>query len=56
MPTTNANTDSTLRSGNSIQTTAGWIRDGLKDRCITRDLKWGTPVPAEGFEDKVSTN
>jgi methionyl-tRNA synthetase len=40
-------------SGNSIQTTAGWLRDGLKERCITRDLKWGTPVPAEGFEDKV---
>ena len=22
-------------------------------RCITRDLKWGTPVPLAGFEDKV---
>ncbi|KAK4312772.1 hypothetical protein Pmani_015786 [Petrolisthes manimaculis] len=30
-----------------------WLRDGLKSRCITRDLKWGTPVPKEGFEDKV---
>ena len=30
-----------------------WLRDGLKPRCITRDLKWGTPVPLEGFEDKV---
>ncbi|XP_069826472.1 methionine--tRNA ligase, cytoplasmic [Dendropsophus ebraccatus] len=30
-----------------------WIRDGLKPRCITRDLKWGTPVPLEGFTDKV---
>ncbi|CAL4114414.1 unnamed protein product, partial [Meganyctiphanes norvegica] len=30
-----------------------WIRDGLKPRCITRDFKWGTPVPKEGFEDKV---
>lgn len=30
-----------------------WVRDGLKARCITRDLKWGTPVPLEGFEDKV---
>ncbi|EHB13062.1 Methionyl-tRNA synthetase, cytoplasmic [Heterocephalus glaber] len=30
-----------------------WLRDGLKPHCITRDLKWGTPVPLEGFEDKV---
>ncbi|KAM5334315.1 methionine--tRNA ligase, cytoplasmic isoform 1-T1 [Glossophaga mutica] len=30
-----------------------WLRDGLKPRCITRDLKWGTPVPLEGYEDKV---
>lgn len=32
-----------------------WLRDGLKPRCITRDLKWGTPVPLVGFEDKVKT-
>jgi len=25
----------------------------LKPRCVTRDLKWGTPVPLEGFTDKV---
>lgn len=30
-----------------------WLRDGLKPRCITRDLKWGIPVPLEGFENKV---
>ncbi|XP_069762387.1 methionine--tRNA ligase, cytoplasmic isoform X2 [Narcine bancroftii] len=30
-----------------------WIRDGIKPRCITRDLKWGTPVPLQGFTDKV---
>ncbi|MBI4214474.1 methionine--tRNA ligase [archaeon] len=22
-----------------------WLRDGLEDRCITRDIKWGVPVP-----------
>uniref|UniRef100_A0A2K5YZ95 methionine--tRNA ligase n=1 Tax=Mandrillus leucophaeus TaxID=9568 RepID=A0A2K5YZ95_MANLE len=33
--------------------TRSWLRDGLKPRCITRDLKWGTPVPLGGFEDKV---
>ena len=30
-----------------------WLNDGLQDRCITRDLKWGVPVPKEGYEDKV---
>ncbi|XP_014475977.1 PREDICTED: methionine--tRNA ligase, cytoplasmic isoform X2 [Dinoponera quadriceps] len=30
-----------------------WLRDGLKPRCITRDLKWGIPVPVNGFENKV---
>lgn len=41
-------------STNSRQITGAWIKpDGLKPRCITRDLKWGTPVPLEGFEDKV---
>ena len=38
---------------NAIQITNAWIRDGLQERCITRDLKWGIPVPKEGFEDKV---
>ena len=36
-----------------LQVTGAWMRDGLKNRCITRDLKWGTPVPLPGFEDKV---
>lgn len=40
-------------SKNAIQLTNSWIRDGLKERCITRDLKWGIPVPKPGFEDKV---
>ncbi|XP_037073303.1 LOW QUALITY PROTEIN: methionine--tRNA ligase, cytoplasmic-like [Pollicipes pollicipes] len=30
-----------------------WLRDGLKPRCITRDLRWGTPVPLPGYENKV---
>jgi methionyl-tRNA synthetase len=33
--------------------TKTWVKEGLKSRCITRDLKWGTPVPKQGFEDKV---
>ncbi len=38
---------------NAVQMTKSWIRDGLKERCITRDLRWGIPVPKKGFEDKV---
>jgi methionyl-tRNA synthetase len=38
---------------NAVQMTKSWIRDGLHERCITRDLKWGIPVPKEGFEKKV---
>jgi len=40
-------------SSNCLQVTLAWIRDGLKERCITRDLRWGTPVPLDGFESKV---
>ncbi len=38
---------------NAIRMTHAWIRDGLHERGITRDLKWGIPVPKAGFEDKV---
>ncbi len=38
---------------NAQKMTEAWIRDGLKERSITRDLKWGIPVPKKGFEDKV---
>jgi len=31
----------------------GWIKEGLKKRSITRDLRWGVPVPLKGWEDKV---
>ncbi|KAH6778167.1 methionine-tRNA ligase [Perilla frutescens var. hirtella] len=40
-------------SQNAIQATHAWLREGLKARCITRDLKWGVPVPHERFMDKV---
>ena len=40
-------------SDNAINITKAWIRDGLNERAITRDLKWGIPVPKAGFEDKV---
>ncbi|PIE97706.1 MAG: methionine--tRNA ligase [Treponema sp.] len=38
---------------NAVQMTMSWIRDGLHERGITRDLKWGIPVPKSGYEDKV---
>ena len=38
---------------NAINMTKAWIRDGLQERGITRDLKWGIPVPKAGYEDKV---
>lgn len=31
----------------------GLIDQGLKARCITRDMDWGIPVPLEGAEGKV---
>lgn len=40
-------------ANNAVQMTQAWIRDGLRERGITRDLKWGIPVPRDGFEDKV---
>ncbi len=30
-----------------------WFKEGLKPRCITRDIHWGIKVPLKGFEDKV---
>lgn len=40
-------------SNNAKVITSTWIRDGLKPRCITRDLSWGTKVPLDGYTDKV---
>ncbi|MDR1694347.1 MAG: methionine--tRNA ligase [Lactobacillaceae bacterium] len=30
-----------------------WLKEGLQERGITRDLKWGFPVNKPGYEDKV---
>uniref|UniRef100_A0A7N8Y376 Methionine--tRNA ligase, cytoplasmic n=1 Tax=Mastacembelus armatus TaxID=205130 RepID=A0A7N8Y376_9TELE len=40
-------------TANAKQITRSWVRDGLKPRCITRDLQWGTPVPHPDFKEKV---
>lgn len=33
--------------------TESWLKQGLKERGITRDLAWGVPVPLPGYENKV---
>ncbi|KAL0264026.1 UNVERIFIED_CONTAM: hypothetical protein PYX00_011217 [Menopon gallinae] len=38
---------------NAVHLTREWLKKGLNERAITRDLKWGIPVPKEGFENKV---
>ncbi len=37
---------------NAINETEKYLRDGLRDRAITRQLTWGVDVPIKGFEDK----
>lgn len=31
----------------------GWLREGIKPRCITRNLEWGVKVPLKGYEHLV---
>ncbi|MFA6869936.1 MAG: methionine--tRNA ligase [Methanomethylophilus sp.] len=33
--------------------TENFLKGGLKDRAITRDMSWGVPIPVEGWDDKV---
>ncbi|MBI4063006.1 MAG: methionine--tRNA ligase [Elusimicrobia bacterium] len=37
---------------NVLKFTQNWIKEGLNDRPITRDLNWGIPVPLKGYEGK----
>lgn len=32
--------------------TLGFLREGLRDRAVTRNLDWGLPVPVEGYGDR----
>ena len=32
--------------------TRQFLRDGLKDRAISRDLSWGVPLPLDGYDSK----
>jgi len=40
-------------SENTKKIAMAWLSEGLKKRAITRDLKWGVPVPLAGWENKV---
>uniref|UniRef100_A0A336L480 Methionine--tRNA ligase, cytoplasmic n=1 Tax=Culicoides sonorensis TaxID=179676 RepID=A0A336L480_CULSO len=40
-------------TNNARVITRTWLKEGLRSRCITRDLKWGIPVPVPGYESKV---
>ena len=32
--------------------TENWLKNGLEDRAITRDISWGITVPIKGFDEK----
>jgi methionyl-tRNA synthetase len=38
---------------NVVQQAQSWLKQGLGDRAITRDLAWGVPVPLERAKGKV---
>jgi methionyl-tRNA synthetase len=37
---------------NVIKFTNNWLKNGLHDRAITRDISWGVEVPQKGFANK----
>ena len=37
---------------NSVNETEKFLREGLIDRAVTRDLNWGVKVPFDGYDDK----
>ena len=38
---------------NAYHSSIEFLKQGLNERCISRDLKWGFPIPLKGYEDKV---
>lgn len=37
---------------NALNNTERYLKEGLQDRAISRDLPWGIDIPIEGYEDK----
>src|SRR3990172_2936411 len=37
---------------NVFMLTQRYLKEGLRDRAITRDIDWGIPIPVKGFENK----
>ena len=44
--------EQTQWKSNVANLTMRYIKEGLQDRAITRDIEWGIPVPVDGFENK----
>ncbi|MBS1517429.1 MAG: methionine--tRNA ligase [Bacteroidetes bacterium] len=38
---------------NVINYCKGWLKAGLRDRAISRDLDWGVKIPLKGYDGKV---
>jgi len=38
---------------NVLRYCESWFKEGLTDRAVTRDLRWGVQVPLKGYEEKV---
>ena len=38
--------------GHAVQQARSWLKEGLTDRAMTRDLDWGIDVPIDGYEGK----
>lgn len=45
--------NSAVWKDNVVQQTRSWLKQGLSDRAITRDLTWGVPVPLAEAKGKV---
>ncbi len=37
---------------NVVGMTKRYLKEGLHDRAITRDINWGIPIPLEGYDEK----
>jgi methionyl-tRNA synthetase len=42
----------TLWRPNAVGFTRKLLKEGLRDRAITRDIDWGVPIPLEGYDNK----